>query len=104
MNLEYDLKAFKNSDGTWAVRGKATAYEAGKVLTHKDASKTPVFAEVEESTAAGPKDGEDFMAWALEFAKRQGYKAKLEALIRPQLQALGLVKSDRKPVSGRIRF
>ena len=102
MNLEYDLKSFKNPDNTFAVRGKATAFEGGKPILHKDKFKTPVFAEVEESTHDGPKDKQDFMEWALAFAKAHNYKSQLEALIAPQLTALGLAKSDVKPVSGRV--
>jgi hypothetical protein len=102
MNLEYDIRAFKNPDGSFAVRGKASAFEGGKPILHKDKTKTPVFAEVEESTHDGPKDKQDFMEWALAFAKAHNYKSQLEALIAPQLQALGLAKSDVKPVSGRV--
>lgn len=104
MNLEYDLKAFKNSDGTWAVRGKATAYEAGQVLTHQDKLKTPVFAEVEESTTEGPKEKQDLLDWAVKFARRQDYKGKLQMKIDQQLAALGLSQEVAKPVCARVKL
>lgn len=104
MNIEYDLRAFRNPDHSFAVRGKATAYEAGKVLTHKDKFKTPVFAEVEESTPVGPKEEQDFMEWALQFAKDHRYKDQLEALLQPQLWVLGLVKSDVKSVCAKVKL
>lgn len=104
MNIEYDLRAFRNPDHSFAVRGKATALEAGVALTHRDAFKTPVFAEVEEATLDGPKSGQDFMEWALQFAKDHRYKDQLEALLQPQLGVLGLVKSDVKSVCAKVKL
>lgn len=106
MNTEYDLKAFQNPDGTWAVRGKATAMEGKKPLTHRD-GKTPVFAEVEEATppgeGGGPKEGQDLMEWALAFAKSRKYKTQLDSMIRRQLNVLGISDGKTpKPVSGKV--